>query len=276
MIVNKQYILINSGLGVNTSTTPATNNMYRSAGNLYIGAASAAATSGGNTTIVGYLNGKAFNSATVLTQPIKITDTTAKLYPSVAETAAALTLTIGTVVANTNYQFTLTQQFPTGSTVTQTFVINSLGSTSAAALGANIVIMVNKALQFQQVASGTSTVTFTSNAGYPLLTLSGVSSVFTAGGTAGVAAQGNYAQLYTQMGYPVTSGATYDRYVFTTPQVQNDGTESIMETTLIVNEADANEAAFVTLIAVVISGALLTGTTVNAVGTAAPQSLAMA
>lgn len=178
---------------------------------------------------------------------------TSGIVTTVAETAQVDTLTI-TAAASTYYRISLVQSLSNGVVLSQTFDYTSKSSgDTATTIGDVFRSMINNS-NFEIVASGTTTLVLTANAGNPVFTSSVLGSTGTiviALTTPGVYAVNTYASLVAN-GVPASSltvGATYTSW--TVSYVNLDGTvdkltdSSVNQWTVYAQDGITNLAAFV-------------------------------
>lgn len=186
--------------------------------------------------------------------------TTSGIITTVAETAQVDILTI-TAAASTDYRISIIQALPNGVVYNETFnyTSKSSGDDTATTIGDAFRSMIN-ASNLEIVASGTTTLILTANAGYATFTSSVAGSAGTisiALTTPGVAAVNTYASLVAN-GVPATSltvGATYTSWTVTYVNVDGsvdkitDSSEN--QWTVYAQDGITNLAAFVAKLSLV-------------------------
>jgi hypothetical protein len=177
-----------------------------------------------------------------------ITPGTAAYKARVTETVAIATYTEGTLAANTDYYFTVTQLIPSVSGNTNLsarvrFNSGSVTTANSVATGLGAELLKLQGFKLASATASGGVLTITAAAGFPILFLSGVDSVGTiALSTPGVQSFGYNTDMVnagwsTYAGY--SSGNTYDQFKVTYKRTINDQ-QVVSQAIVFINHADAN------------------------------------
>lgn len=183
----------------------------------------------------------------------RLVQSTSGVVVTVAEVAQVDTLTI-TAANSTYYRISLVQTLSTGVVLSQSFDYTSLASGDTATTIGDVFRSMINASNFEIVASGTTTLVLTANAGNPVFTSSKVGSTGTIAivlTTAGVYAVNTYASLVANgvAAADLTVGATYTSITFNYANI--DGSvdkitdSSVNQWTVYAQDGITNLAAYV-------------------------------